>query len=68
MLLWRARIAAEKLAVGAKDKDALFYEGQLKSAEFFAITILPTTFGKMKAILTGNSAVVDIHEDSFGGK
>jgi alkylation response protein AidB-like acyl-CoA dehydrogenase len=68
MLLWRARIAAEKLAAGAKDKDALFYEGQLKSIEFFASTILPTTFGKMKAILTGNSAVTDIHEDSFGGR
>jgi hypothetical protein len=68
MLLWRARIAAEKLAAGAKEKDALFYEGQLKSIEFFASTILPVTFGKMKAILAGNTAMVDIHEDSFGGK
>ena len=68
MLLWRARIAAEKLAAGGKEKDALFYEGQLKSIEFFASTILPVTFGKMKAILAGNTAMVDIHEDSFGGK
>jgi alkylation response protein AidB-like acyl-CoA dehydrogenase len=68
MLLWRARIAAEKLAAGVKEKDALFYEGQLKSIEFFASTILPVTFGKMKAILAGNTAMVDIHEDSFGGK
>ena len=68
MLLWRARIAAERLAAGAKEKDAAFYEGQVKSVEFFATTVLPVTFGKMKAILAGNSAVVDIAEDAFGGK
>jgi hypothetical protein len=68
MLLWRARIAAEKLAAGVKAKDGFFYEGQLKSIEYFAGTILPVTFGKMKAILAGNSAVMDIAGDSFGGK
>jgi hypothetical protein len=68
MLLWRGRIAAEKLAAGVKDKEALFYEGQVKSLEFFTTTILPVTFGKMKSILAANSAVVEIHEDSFGGK
>jgi hypothetical protein len=68
MLLWRARIAAEKLVAGAKAKDALFYEGQLKSIEYFATMILPVTMGKMKAILAGNSAVVDMAEESFGGK
>jgi alkylation response protein AidB-like acyl-CoA dehydrogenase len=68
MLLWRARVAAEKLDAGAKGKDAFYYEGQLKSIEYFASTILPVAFGKMKAILAGNSAVVDISEESFGGK
>jgi alkylation response protein AidB-like acyl-CoA dehydrogenase len=68
LLLWRAVIAAEKLEKGAKKKDKVFYEGQLKSAEYFTQTILPTTLGKMNAILTGNSAVVDIEEDAFGGK
>jgi hypothetical protein len=68
MLLWRARIAAEKLAAGAKDKDALFYEGQVRNIEFFTHTILPVTLGKMKAILNANSAVVDIPEDAFGGR
>jgi alkylation response protein AidB-like acyl-CoA dehydrogenase len=68
MLLWRGRIAAEKLAAGVKEKDALFYEGQLKNIEFYIRAMLPVTFGKMKAILNSNSAVVDIHEDSFGGK
>jgi alkylation response protein AidB-like acyl-CoA dehydrogenase len=68
LLLWRATIAAEKLENGAKKKDAVFYEGQLKSAEFFVHCVLPVTLGKMEAILATNSAVVDIAEDSFGGK
>jgi alkylation response protein AidB-like acyl-CoA dehydrogenase len=68
LLLWRAVIAAEKLDKGAKKKDKVFYEGQLKSAEFFTHTILPTTLGKMDAILASNSAAVDIAEDAFGGK
>jgi hypothetical protein len=68
LLLWRATIAAEKLENGAKKKDAAFYEGQLKSAEFFVHCVLPATLGKMDAILATNSAVVDIAEDSFGGK
>ena len=67
-LLWRATIAAEKLDNGAKKKDAAFYEGQLKSAEFFANCILPITMGKMNAILGTSSVAVDISEDSFGGK
>jgi alkylation response protein AidB-like acyl-CoA dehydrogenase len=68
LLLWRATIAAEKLENGAKKKDTVFYEGQLKSAEFFVHCLLPVTLGKMDAILASNSAVVDIAEDSFGGK
>jgi alkylation response protein AidB-like acyl-CoA dehydrogenase len=68
MLLWRARIAAEKLAAGAKDKDLPFYEGQLRSLEYFAHSVLPVTLGKMNAILGANSAAVDIAEDAFGGK
>ncbi len=68
LLLWRAAIAAEKLESGAKKKDVAFYEGQLKSAEFFVYCVLPATLGKMDAILATNSAAVDIAEDSFGGK
>jgi hypothetical protein len=68
LLLWRAVIAAEKLNDGAKKKDAAFYEGQLKSAEFFTSCILPVTLGRMDAILAINSAAVDISEDAFGGK
>ena len=67
MLLWRAAIASKKLEEGAKKKDATFYQGQIKSAEFFIYSILPITVGKIKAILTTNGAAVDIDEKSFGG-
>jgi len=67
MLLWRAAIAAEKLEKGPKKKDIPFYEGQIKSAEFFLCTILPITFGKIKAILATNGAAVEMDEKSFGG-
>ncbi|MBA3035867.1 MAG: acyl-CoA dehydrogenase [Desulfobacterium sp.] len=78
MLLWRAVIAAPKLEKLAgtgperrakieKDKNAAFYEGQLKSAEFFINALLPVTSGKMDAIFGLSSSVVDIPEASFGG-
>ncbi|MDM8526510.1 acyl-CoA dehydrogenase [Desulfococcaceae bacterium HSG8] len=68
MLLWRASVAAKNLENGAKKKDVSFYEGQLKSTQFFINTILPVTFGKMEAILLTDGAVVEMSEDSFGGK
>ena len=68
LLLWRASLAAQNLENGAKKKDAAFYEGQLKSAEFFVHSILPITFGKMDVILTASDAAVDISEDAFAGK
>jgi len=68
MLLWRARIAAEALANGAKEKDTAFYEGQILGSEFYTHVMLPVAFGRMDAILSGSSVVVDIPEDAFGGK
>ncbi|MEE4358620.1 MAG: acyl-CoA dehydrogenase [Desulfococcaceae bacterium] len=67
MLLWRAGIAAGKMEK-AKKKDKVFYEGQIKSAEYFIKAMLPVTLGKMNAILTNNGAAVEISEDAFGGK
>ncbi|WP_319523722.1 acyl-CoA dehydrogenase [uncultured Desulfosarcina sp.] len=67
MLLWRAVIAAEKLEK-AKKKDKPFYEGQMKSAEYFTQAVLPVTMGKMDAIMATSGAAVEIGEDSFGGK
>ncbi len=80
MLLWRATVAAPKLKILlgeanglerlekiSKNMNAAFYEGQIKSAEFFINTILPITMGKMNAIEGNSSAVADILEGSFGG-
>jgi len=80
MLLWRANVSAPKLAdlVGDlegearlekinKNKNAAFYEGQVKSAEYFIQTILPITIGRMASIEAGSKAIVDIPEVSFGG-
>ena len=41
MLLWRAAVAAEKSTGKVKKKDVAFYEGQIKSAQFFIQTLLP---------------------------
>ena len=68
LLLWRACIAAQNLANGAGKKDVAFFEGQVKSAEFFVHSILPVTRGKMNVILTTNGAALEISEDAFGGK
>ena len=40
MLLWRAAIAGRKID-GAGKKDKAFYEGQMKSAEYFIKSVLP---------------------------
>jgi hypothetical protein len=68
LLLWRATLAAQNLKNGAKKKDVAFYEGQIKSADFFANSIIPVSLGKMEAILAGDNTVVDISADAFGGK
>ena len=68
MLLWRATIATQKLADKPKKKDISFYEGQLKSAQFFIHSVLPVAQGKMEVIMTGDTAALDISEDAFGSK
>jgi alkylation response protein AidB-like acyl-CoA dehydrogenase len=80
MLLWRTTVASPrlkeilgtddpkaKLEKIAKDKEAAFYDGIIRSAEFFIHTILPVTLGKMEAIAAGKGTAVEIPEASFGG-
>ena len=67
MLLWRAVIASQKLAGDPKKKDSLFYEGQIKTAEFYIRTLLPATLGAMDAIMDGCGAAVEIDDEAFGG-
>ncbi len=66
MLVWRASVAARALEKASK-KDIPFYEGQIKSAQYFTQTVLPATLGKMDAILTTDGAAVEIDEASFIG-
>jgi hypothetical protein len=68
LLLWRGSLAAQKLENGARKKDVAFYEGQIKSAQFFAHSILPVSTGKMNVILAADNAAIDISQDAFGGK
>ncbi len=61
MLLWRAVIADEKL----QGKEASFYKGKIKAAEFFIFTLLPVTLGKLNAITCENNPAADMEEDLF---
>jgi len=67
MNLWRATTATQKLADNPKKKDLPFYEGQIKTAEFFIRTIAPTSMGRMETILDMSSAAIDISDEAFGG-
>ena len=67
MLLWRAAVAAEKMAGKVKKKDLPFYRGQIKSAEFFFGTVLPVTQGKMAALEALCPAALEIDAAAFGG-
>lgn len=67
-LLWRAVVASRAMEAGAKKKDQAFYEGQIRNAHFFMQTIIPTTLGKMEAIIIGSDAAIDIPEEAFGEK
>ena len=67
MLLWRALTAAAQLSGSTKKKDRAFYEGQIKTAEFFIRTILPGTMGKMDAVEDCCDAAVTIDAAAFGG-
>jgi alkylation response protein AidB-like acyl-CoA dehydrogenase len=66
MLLWRASVAAPKVEK-AKKKDKPFYEGVVKSLQFFVETQLPITMGNLTALKTTSSVAVDMDDASFGG-
>jgi hypothetical protein len=66
MLLWRAQVAATRIAEGAAQKDEAFYKGQIKSADFFINSVLPVALGSMDSITNASAAAVEIEEASFG--
>ena len=52
----------------ANNKDAAFYDGQIKAATYFISSQLPVTVGKINAILEGDASVIlEAAERSFGG-
>jgi alkylation response protein AidB-like acyl-CoA dehydrogenase len=67
MVMWRASTAATRLSGKSGKKDQAFYEGQIKTAEFFIRTELPATMGKMNAIVDGCAAAIEISDEGFGG-
>ena len=72
MLLWRAVTAAKKLhddpAAGAapENKKNAFYHGQIKSAEYYILNVLPVIQGKIRAVMEGGSAMIEISDKAFG--
>jgi len=73
MHLWRALAAQpklEKLVAGlddvardkklAKNKNAIFYNGQIKTARYFLKAMLPEALGKMDGIAAADDAVMEI--------
>ena len=80
MLLWRASVAAPKLdkiaanasggaleALIESNRQAAFYDGQLKTAAYFIPALLPITAGKIQAITMSREEAIQISEKSFGG-
>ena len=68
MLLWRATVASRALSENPKESDVAFYQGQLKTAEFYMSSMLPVTLGKIDSIQALNGAVVEMSEESFGSR
>ena len=67
MLLQRAELASRKRKSGVSEASVRFYEGQIRSAEFFIRVLLPVSRGKMNAVLNACDAAVRIGGESFAG-
>ncbi|MBI9074166.1 MAG: acyl-CoA dehydrogenase [Desulfatibacillum sp.] len=67
MLLWRAVVAAPKIEKQKKQQEKDYYEGQVKTAEFFIFNMIPVTLGKMDSINITNTAALEISDSCFGG-
>ncbi len=66
ILLWRASVAAGKVEQ-AKKKDAAFYDGQIKTAQFYINSMLPSTIGTMDSLLAIDPSIMQMQNDSFNG-
>lgn len=64
--LWRAVVAQPKIKT-AKKKDAAFYQGQVKTAQYFISWVLPATLGKMEALQGNIPAIMEMPDAGFAG-
>ncbi|MCK5696504.1 MAG: acyl-CoA dehydrogenase C-terminal domain-containing protein, partial [Desulfobacula sp.] len=48
-----------------KKKDKSFYEGIIKSLQFYVETQLPVTLGRFNALMNTSSAAIDIDDNMF---
>jgi hypothetical protein len=55
----------EQKKMAHANKKIAFYEGQLRTAQFFINSELPVTMGKFNAIEASDAAAVEILDDSF---
>ena len=62
--LWRALVAAPKLET-AKKQDVAFYQGQVKTAEYFITYVLSSTMGKMEALKSNISSIMEMPDAAF---
>ena len=46
-------------------KDVVFYNGQIKTAEFFISTVIPVTLEKMDAIQGFSPAAIEMEDDAL---
>ncbi|MGV9269042.1 acyl-CoA dehydrogenase [Kitasatospora sp. NPDC003701] len=65
LLLRQAAVALAKLAAGASEKDASFYQGKVAAARFFARTVLPTVAPQRLIAEAVDNAAMELAEDAF---
>ncbi|BBZ00784.1 acyl-CoA dehydrogenase [Mycolicibacterium chitae] len=65
LLLRGAQIAARALASGASESDALFYQGKIAAARFFAREVLPLVAAQREAALGVEDFVMELDEAAF---
>ena len=63
MWLKMAKVAHEKLAAGAGDKD--FYDAKIKTARFFFTRMLPEADFRFKAVMAGADPLMELDEAQF---
>ncbi len=64
--LWRAVVAVSKIGK-AKKKDIAFYQGQVKTAEYFIDFVLPSAVAKMEVLKNNITSIMEMPDAAFAG-